>query len=52
VQGGPEHDLWVVRQGTREWLLPAVSAIVERVDLAARVVAVRPPDGLVTIDEA
>lgn len=52
VQGGPEHDLWVVRQGAREWLLPAVSAIVERVDLAARVVAVRPPDGLLTVDEA
>jgi 16S rRNA processing protein RimM len=52
VQPGAEHDLWVVRRGAREWLLPAVSAIVERVDLAARVVAVRPPDGLVTIDQA
>jgi 16S rRNA processing protein RimM len=52
VQPGAEHDLWVVRRGAREWLLPAVSAIVERVDLAARVVAVRPPDGLVTVDEA
>jgi 16S rRNA processing protein RimM len=52
VQPGAEHDLWVVRRGAREWLLPAVSAIVERVDLAARIVAVRPPDGLVTVDEA
>jgi 16S rRNA processing protein RimM len=52
VQGGPEHDLWVVRRGAREWLLPAVWAIVERVDLAARVVVVRPPEGLVTVDEA
>jgi 16S rRNA processing protein RimM len=52
VQGGPEHDLWVVRDGSREWLLPAVSAIVLRVDLAARAVTVRPPDGLVTVDEA
>jgi 16S rRNA processing protein RimM len=51
VQGGAEHDLWVVRRDAREWLLPAVSAIVERVDLAARVVVVRPPDGLVTVDE-
>jgi 16S rRNA processing protein RimM len=52
VQGGAEQDLWVVRRGAQEWLLPAVAAIVERVDLAARVVAVRPPDGLVTVDEA
>jgi 16S rRNA processing protein RimM len=52
VQHGPEHDLWVVRRGGGEWLLPAVSAIVERVDLAARVVSVRPPDGLVGIEEA
>jgi 16S rRNA processing protein RimM len=52
VQGGSEHDLWVVRRGGTEWLLPAVSAIVERVDLAARVVSVRPPDGLVGIEEA
>ena len=47
----PEHDLWVVRRAGSEWLLPAVSAIVERVDLAARVVFVRPPDGLLTVDE-
>jgi 16S rRNA processing protein RimM len=44
------HDHWVVRDGRREWLVPAVSAIVERVDLAARVVVVRPPDGLVELD--
>jgi 16S rRNA processing protein RimM len=44
------HDRWVVRRGDREWLIPAVSAIVERVDLAARVVVVRPPEGLVELD--
>jgi 16S rRNA processing protein RimM len=44
------HDHWVVRAGHREWLVPAVSAIVERVDLAARVVVVRPPEGLVELD--
>ncbi len=52
VHGGAEQDLWVVRAGEREWLLPAVSAIVERVDLAGRTVLVRPPEGLVELDEA
>ena len=52
VSAGPAHDVWTVRAGTREWLLPAVSAIVERVDLAERVVVVRPPEGLVELDQA
>ncbi|HLE42961.1 MAG TPA: ribosome maturation factor RimM [Methylomirabilota bacterium] len=52
VTTGPAHDFWIVRAGEREWLLPAVSAIVERVDLRDRLVVVRPPDGLVELDEA
>ena len=47
---GPEHDYWTVQRGDRAWLLPAVAAIVERVDLAARRVVVRPPEGLVELD--
>lgn len=47
---GPEHDLWTVQRDGRTWLLPAVAAIVERVDLAARRVVVRPPEGLVELD--
>ena len=47
---GPEHDYWTVQSGDRTWLLPAVAAIVERVDLAARRVVVRPPEGLVELD--
>jgi 16S rRNA processing protein RimM len=50
VSTGPEHDYWTVRQGGRDWLLPAVSAIVEQVDLAGRRVVVRPPEGLVELD--
>ncbi len=52
VAAGPAHDFWVVRAGEREWLLPAVSAIVERVDLRDRLVVVRPPEGLVELAEA
>ena len=47
---GPEHDYWTVRRGERTWLLPAVAAIVERVDLEGRRVVVQPPEGLVELD--
>jgi 16S rRNA processing protein RimM len=50
VLAGPEHDYWTVQRGARAWTLPAVAAIVERVDLAARRVVVRPPEGLVELD--
>jgi 16S rRNA processing protein RimM len=50
VLAGDHHDLWVVQAGQREWLMPAVAAIVERVDLADRVVVARPPDGLVDLE--
>jgi ribosomal 30S subunit maturation factor RimM len=39
-----------VRQGDRTWLLPAVAAIVDRVDVTARRVVARPPEGLVELD--
>jgi 16S rRNA processing protein RimM len=47
---GPEHDYWTVQRAGGAWLLPAVGAIVERVDLAARRVVARPPEGLVELD--
>jgi 16S rRNA processing protein RimM len=50
VLAGPEHDYWTVQRGDRAWPLPAVTALVERVDLAARRVVARPPEGLVELD--
>ncbi len=50
VSAGPEHDYWTVRQDGRAWLLPAVAAIVARVDLAGRRIVVEPPEGLVELD--
>lgn len=50
VLTGPAHDYWAVRRDGREWLLPAVAAMVERVDLAGRRIVARPPDGLVELD--
>jgi 16S rRNA processing protein RimM len=38
-----------VRDGEREYLIPAVAEIVTDVDLAARRVVIRPPEGLLEL---
>jgi len=43
------QDLWVARDGFREYLIPAVPEIVRTVDLAARRVVIRPPAGLLDL---
>ena len=43
------QDLWVVSAEGREHLVPAVPEIVLDVDLAARRVVIRPPDGLLQL---
>ena len=43
------QDLWVVSDGVRERLIPAVAEIVLEVDLAGGRVVVRPPDGLLDL---
>lgn len=50
VWPGAGHDLWVVRDGPRERLIPAVGAIVQAVDLLGRRVVVRPPEGLLELE--
>ena len=49
IEATPGHDLWVVDAGGREVLIPAVAEIVTEVDVAARRVVVRPPDGLLEL---
>jgi 16S rRNA processing protein RimM len=49
IEASPAHDLWVVRDGAREHLIPAVPAIVVDVDLAAGRVVIRPPQGLLEL---
>lgn len=47
VESAPAHDLWMVRRpdgGT--FAVPAVRAIVRRVDIPAGVIEIRPPQGL------
>jgi len=49
IEHSPAHDLWVVADGARERLIPAVAEIVVEVDLAAGRVVIRPPDGLLDL---
>ncbi|MFA5891637.1 MAG: ribosome maturation factor RimM [Actinomycetota bacterium] len=46
VEESPANDLWVVDAGGREVLVPAVRAIVIAVDVEARRITVRLPEGL------
>ena len=46
VDESPSADLWVVRAHGREVLVPAVRDIIIRVDLDARTIVLRPPEGL------
>ena len=49
VEAAPAQDLWVVGDEAREHLVPAVPEIVLDVDLKARRVVIRPPDGLLDL---
>src|SRR5262245_2192057 len=49
IEQSPAQDLWVVTDGAREYLLPAVAEIVVDVDLSAGRVVVRAPDGLLDL---
>lgn len=49
IEETPAHALWVVRNGAREHLIPAVAEIVREVDLAGRRVVIRPPAGLLDL---
>lgn len=43
------HDVYVVRQGKREVLLPAVEEVIQEIDLQAGRVLVWPPEGLLDL---
>ena len=49
VERSPAQDLWVVSDGIRDHLIPAVPEIVVDVDLGARRVVIRPPEGLLEL---
>lgn len=43
------HDVYVVRRGTREVLLPAVEEVIREIDLDAGCIRVLPPAGLLEV---
>ena len=47
IQSMPANDLWVVRDGDRESLIPVVEPIVVEIDLLAGIAIIDPPEGLV-----
>jgi 16S rRNA processing protein RimM len=49
IEQSAAQDLWVVSDGAREYLVPAVAEIVLEVDVAAGRVVIRPPDGLLEL---
>ena len=49
IEHSAAQDLWVVSDGVRECLIPAVAEIVLEVDVAAGRVVIRPPDGLLEL---
>ena len=49
VESAPAQDLWVVGDEAHEHLVPAVPEIVRDVDIKARRVVIRPPDGLLEL---
>lgn len=49
VEPGVAQDLWVIADGGREWLVPAVPEIVVEVDVAGRRVVIDPPEGLLDL---
>ena len=49
IEPAPGQDLWVVRGTQREHLIPAVAEIVIEVDVDAKRVVIRPPEGLLEL---
>jgi 16S rRNA processing protein RimM len=46
----PANDIWVVRKGTIEVLIPAVKAIIKNVDLGRQIVVIEDIEGLIELN--
>jgi 16S rRNA processing protein RimM len=49
VEGGGAQDLWVIADGDRDRLIPAVADIVVEVNVAERRIVIDPPEGLLEL---
>lgn len=46
----PANDIWVVRKGAAEVLIPAVKAVIKNVDLSRQVVTIEDIEGLIELN--
>jgi 16S rRNA processing protein RimM len=46
----PANDIWVVRKGVAEVLIPAVKAIIKNVDLGRQIVVIEDIEGLIELN--
>lgn len=51
IISSPAHDIYVVKQGAREYMIPGVHEVVEEIDLQAGRMVIRPVEGLLEINE-
>jgi 16S rRNA processing protein RimM len=49
VESGAAQALWVIGDGDREWLVPAVPEIVRDVNVAEQLIVIDPPEGLLDL---
>jgi len=49
IESGGAQDLWVIADGERERLIPAVAEIVVEVNVAERRIVIDPPEGLLEL---
>jgi 16S rRNA processing protein RimM len=47
----PAHDIYVVQKGSKEYMFPAVHEVVEKIDIQAGRIVIKPPEGLLKINE-
>lgn len=47
----PAHDIYVVQKGSKEYMIPAVHEVVEKIDIQAGRIVIKPPEGLLKINE-
>jgi 16S rRNA processing protein RimM len=47
----PAHDIYVVRKGPEEYMIPAVHEVVKEINIRAGRIVVKPPEGLLEINE-
>lgn len=47
VQAFPAQDIWIIRTGKADVMIPAVKEIVKKVDVEKRIIVIDPPEGMI-----